>query len=145
MRFMVLLKANAESEGGGMPDEQMLTEMMEYNERLVNAGVMVGGEGLHPSSAGARVKFSGEDRTVTDGPFTETKELLAGFWILQTASLDEAVEWVKQIPNPTGEESEVEIRQVVEAADFGEAFTPELQAKDAELRAKEAQTRGESD
>lgn len=145
MRFMVLLKANAESEGGGIPDEQMLTEMMAYNERLVNAGVMVGGEGLHPSSSGARVKFSGEDRTVTDGPFTETKELLAGFWILQTASLDEAVEWVKQIPNPTGEESEVEIRQVVEAADFGEAFTPELQAKDAELRAKEAQTRGESD
>jgi hypothetical protein len=140
MRFMVLLKANAASESGEMPSEDLLTEMMAYNERLVNAGVMVGGEGLHPSSKGARVKFSGDERSITDGTFAETKELLAGFWILKTESLEEAIDWVKQIPNPTGEETEVEIRQVVEMADFGDAATPELQAKDAELRAKESQS-----
>src|SRR5688500_18930844 len=133
MRFMVIVKANAETEAGQPPDEKLLTEMMKYNEELVKAGVMLAGEGLHPSSKGAKVKFSGTKRTVVDGPFTEAKELIAGFWILQVKSKEEALEWVKRIPNPTGEESEVEIRQVVEASDF-ETATPEILAKEKELR-----------
>lgn len=135
MRFMVLIKANATTEAGEMPDEQLLTEMGKYNEELMNAGIMLAGEGLHPSSKGARVQFSGENRTVTDGPFAETKELIAGFWLWQVESLDEAVEWVKRCPNPTGVELEIEIRQIFEASDFGEAFTPEL--RDAEERLRE--------
>lgn len=118
MRFMILLKANEASESGAMPDEKILTEMGNYNEELVNAGVMLAGEGLQPSSKGARVTFSGDGRSVTDGPFTETKELVAGFWIFQVASLDEAIEWVKRGPNLEGE---IEIRQIFEAEDFGEA------------------------
>jgi hypothetical protein len=133
MRFMVLLKANKDTEAGVLPSEQLLAEMTRYNEELVKAGVMLAGEGLQPSSKGARVKFSGSKRTVVDGPFAETKELIAGFWILQTRSKEEAVEWVKRCPNPTGEEAEIEIRQVFEAADFGEAFTPELQEREARV------------
>ena len=124
MRFMVMVKANADSEAGVLPSEQLLAEMTRYNEELVKAGVMLAGEGLQPSSKGARVKFSGNKRTVVDGPFAETKELIAGFWILQTRSKEEAVEWVKRCPNPTGDESEIEIRQIFEPSDFGEAFTP---------------------
>ncbi len=134
MRFMILIKANADSESGEMPSEQLLTEMGAYNEELVNAGVMLAGDGLHPSSKGARVRFSGADRTVTDGPFVETKELIAGYWLWQLDSMDEAVEWVKRCPNPTGVESEIEIRQVFEAEDFGDAFTPELREQEDRLR-----------
>ena len=138
MRFMVIVKADANSEAGVMPDEKLLTEMGKFNEELVNAGIMLAGEGLHPSSRGARVKFSGSKRIVTDGPFAETKELIAGFWIWQVKSLEEAIEWVKRVPNPMpGTESEIEIRQVFEADDFGEALTPELREQDARLRAKE--------
>lgn len=137
MRFMVLVKASEESEAGEMPDEQILTEMGKYNEELVNAGVMVMGEGLHPSSKGVRVKFSGDSRTVTDGPFAETKELLAGFWIFQVESLDEAIEWVKRAPFDGG--TEIEIRQIFEAEDFGEALTPELREQEERLRAKVAE------
>src|SRR5690242_6252509 len=126
MRFMVMVKAFAESEAGVLPSQELLAAMTRYNEELVKAGVMLAGEGLHPSSKGARVKFSGTRRTVTDGPFTETKELIAGFWLIQVKSKEEAIEWVKRCPNPTGEESEIEIRQVFEPDDFGEAFTPEL-------------------
>jgi len=133
MRFMILLKANADSEAGVLPSEQLLADMTRYNEELVKAGVMLAGEGLQPSSKGARVKFSGSKRTVVDGPFAETKELIAGFWILQTRSKEEAVEWVKRCPNPTGEEAEIEIRQIFEPADFGEAFTPELRDREARL------------
>ena len=133
MRFMVLLKANKDTEGGVLPSEQLLADMTRYNEELVKAGVMLAGEGLQPSSKGARVKFSGSTRTVVDGPFAETKELIAGFWILQTRSKEEAVEWVKRCPNPTGEDAEIEIRQIFEAADFGEAFTPELQEREARV------------
>jgi hypothetical protein len=133
MRFMVLVKANADSEAGVLPSEQLLADMTRYNEELVKAGVMLAGEGLQPSSKGARVKFSGSKRTVVDGPFAETKELIAGFWILQTRSKEEAIEWVKRCPNPTGEEAEIEIRQIFEAADFGEAFTPELREREARL------------
>ena len=133
MRFMVLLKANKDTEAGILPSEQQLAEMTRYNEELVKAGVLLAGEGLQPSSKGARVKFSGSKRTVVDGPFAETKELIAGFWILQTRSKEEAVEWVKRCPNPTGEEAEIEIRQIFEASDFGEAFTPELQEREARL------------
>ncbi len=136
MKFMVLVKANADSEAGIMPSEQLLTEMMQFNEELVSAGVMRAGEGLHPSSRGARVKFSGDKRTVVDGPFTETKELIAGYWIWEVGSLNAAIDWAKKVPNPTGEEGELEIRQVFEAADFGEAFTPELQALEQNLRAR---------
>jgi len=136
MRFMVMVKANKNTEAGVMPDEQMLTAMGNYNESLVKAGVMLAGEGLHPSSKGARVKFSGEKRTVIDGPFTESKELIAGFWLFQVKSLEEAVEWVKRCPNPTGFESEIEIRQVFEAADFGAELTPELRAQEARLAAE---------
>ena len=139
MRFMVLLKATADSEAGVLPSEQLLADMTRYNEELVKAGVMLAGEGLQPSSKGARVKFSGNKRTVVDGPFAETKELIAGFWILQTRSKEEAVEWVKRCPNPTGEEAEIEIRQIFEAADFGDAFTPELREREARLGEQMAQ------
>jgi hypothetical protein len=136
MRFMVLVKATEESEAGIMPDEKMLAEMGEYNEKLVKAGIMLAGEGLHPSSKGARVRFSGTDRTVIDGPFSETKELVAGFWLIDVKSKEEAIEWVKRCPNPMPGESEIEIRQVFEASDFGEQFTPELRAKEEEMRRK---------
>jgi len=133
---MVLIKADAASEAGEMPDTQLLTDMGKYNEELVNAGVMLAGEGLHPSSKGARVTFSGTNRTVTDGPFAETKELIAGFWIFQVNSLDEAIEWVKRCPNPMGAESQIEIRQIFEMEDFGDAFTPELREAEERLRAQ---------
>ena len=126
MRVMVLIKADKDSEAGVMPSEQLLTEMGKYNEELVKAGIMLAGEGLHPSSKGKRVRFSGEKRTVIDGPFAETKELIAGFWLWQVRSMEEAVEWVKRCPNPMGVESDVEIRQVFEAEDFGAAATPEI-------------------
>jgi hypothetical protein len=139
MRFMVIIKADAKSEAGEMPSERLLTEMGKYNEELVKAGVMLAGEGLHPSSRGARVRFSGDKRTVVDGPFTETKELIAGFWLIQAKSKEEAIEWVKRCPNPMpGEESEIEIRQVFEAEDFGDEFTPELREQEERLRAQAA-------
>jgi hypothetical protein len=138
MKFMILVKATADSEAGVMPTEQLLAEMGRYNEELVNAGIMKAGEGLHPSSKGARVRFSGKNRTVVDGPFAETKELVAGFWMWECASLQEAIEWVKRCPNPMLTDSEIEIRQVFEAADFGEAFTPELQEQEERIRAKAA-------
>ena len=125
MRFMVMVKANDESEAGVMPSQELLTEMGRYNEELVKAGVMLAGEGLQPSSKGARVRFSGKDRTVIDGPFAETKELIAGFWLIQVKSLNEAIEWVKRCPNPMEGESEIEIRQVFELDDFGEAYSGE--------------------
>lgn len=139
MRVMVLIKANKDSEAGVLPDEKLLTDMGNFNEELVKAGVMLAGEGLHPSSKGARVKFSGTKRVVTDGPFTEAKELIAGFWIWQVKSLQEAIQWVKKCPNPTGEEAEIEIRQIFEAADFGDEFTPELREQEERLRAQVAQ------
>jgi hypothetical protein len=132
MRFMVLVKANADSEAGKMPDEKLLTEMGRYNEELVKAGVMLAGEGLHPSSRGARVRFDGSRRTVIDGPFSETKELVAGFWLLQLKSREEAIEWIKRAPFRDGE---VEIRQVFETEDFGDAMTPELREQEERLRA----------
>ena len=134
MRFMVIIKADQDSEAGVMPSEQLLTEMGKFNEELVKAGVMLAGEGLHPSSKGARVRFSGDKRTVIDGPFAETKELIAGFWLWQVKSKEEAIEWVKRCPNPMNEESEIEIRQVFEAADFGPALTPELQEAEERMR-----------
>jgi hypothetical protein len=134
MRFAILVKADADSEAGVMPSEQMLTEMMNYNEELVKAGVMKAGEGLQPSSRGARVLFKGDQRTVVDGPFSETKELVAGFWIFECASMEEAIEWVKRCPNPTGVESNIEIRPLFEVADFGEQATPEVRAQEARLR-----------
>ena len=120
MRFMLLVKADENSEAGVMPSEELLTEMGKFNEELVKAGVMLAGEGLHPSSKGVRVRFQGSDRSVIDGPFTEAKELVAGYWLIEVKSLDEAIEWVKRVPNPTEGESEIEIRQVFEADDFGE-------------------------
>jgi hypothetical protein len=139
MRFMILIKADKSSEAGVMPSEQLLAEMGKFNEELVNAGIMLAGEGLHPSSKGARVHFSGSKRTVTDGPFAETKELVAGFWLWQVKSKAEAIEWVKRIPNPMpGTETEVEIRQVFEADDFGPELTPELRDLEARLRARAA-------
>jgi hypothetical protein len=135
MRFMVLVKATKDSEAGVMPDEKLLADMGKFNEELVKAGVMLAGEGLHPSSKGARVRFSGDKRTVIDGPFAETKELIAGFWLWQVKSKEEAIEWVKRCPNPfPGVESEIEIRQIFEAEDFGEAFTPELREQEERLR-----------
>ena len=134
MRVMAIVKASAGSEAGEMPSEQMLAEMGAFNEELAKAGVMVGGEGLHPSSKGARVKFSGKERTVVDGPFAETKELVAGFWLLQVKSLDEAIEWMKRCPNPMDGESEIEIRQVFEAEDFGDEYTPELREQEQRIR-----------
>jgi len=134
MRVMVIVKANKDSEAGVMPSTQLLTEMGKFNEELVKAGLMLAGEGLHPSSKGKRVKFSGSNRTVIDGPFTETKELIAGFWLWQIKSMDEAVEWVKRCPNPMNTDSEVEIRQVFDAEDFGREFTPELREQEQRLR-----------
>ena len=136
MRFMVIIKANKNSEAGVLPDQKMLTEMGKFNEELVKAGVMLAGEGLQPSSKGARVKFGGAKRTVVDGPFAETKELIAGFWIWQVKSREEAIEWVKRIPNPTGDDGEVEIRQVFEADDFGAEFTPALREQEERLRSQ---------
>jgi hypothetical protein len=138
MRFMILIKASNESEAGVLPSEQLLTEMGQFNEELVKAGVMLAGEGLQPSSKGARVKFAGAKRTVVDGPFAETKELIAGFWLWQVKSRDEAIEWVKRIPNPTGETGEVEIRQVFEADDFGANLTPEARKREERLRSQAA-------
>jgi hypothetical protein len=138
---MVLIKATKDSEAGVMPSEQLLTEMGKFNEELVKAGVMLAGEGLHPSSKGARVKFSGAKRTVVDGPFAETKELIAGFWLWQVKSKDEAIEWVKRCPNPHNEETEIELRQVFEAEDFGPEFTPELREQEERLRAQVAAKR----
>src|SRR3954469_11646819 len=135
MRVMVMIKATEQSEAGEMPSEQLLSDMLAFNEELVKAGVMLAGEGLRPSSAGARVLFTGGERKVIDGPFTETKELLAGYWLWQVKSLDEAIEWVKRVPDPMpGSEAVVEIRPVYEVDDFGEGLTPELRAKEAELR-----------
>ena len=142
MRVMVLIKANKETEAGVMPSEELLKDMGNFNEELVKAGIMLAGEGLHPTSKGVRVKFSGRDRTVIDGPFTETKELLAGFWIWKVKSMDEAIEWVKRTPNPTGEEGEIEIRQVFEAEDFGDEFTPEMRDQEERLRSQIAKQSG---
>jgi hypothetical protein len=139
MRFMIIVKATKDSEAGVMPSEHLLTEMGKFNEELVKAGVMLAGEGLHPSSKGARVKFSGAKRTVIDGPFAETKELIAGFWLWQVKSKEEAIEWVKRCPNPMKGESEIEIRQVFEAEDFGAEFTPELRKQEERLRAQSEQ------
>ena len=136
MRVMVIVKATEDSEAGVMPSEQLLTDMGNYNEELVKAGIMVAGEGLHPSSKGKRIRFSGDDRTVIDGPFAETKELIAGYWMWNVKSLEEAVEWVKRCPNPMPGESEIEIRPVFEAEDFGEEFTPELREQEERLRAQ---------
>ena len=133
MKVMVIVKATQDSENGVMPSQELLTDMMQFNEQLVKAGIMLAGDGLHPSSKGARVRFSGKNRTVTDGPFTETKELIAGFWIWQVKSMDEAIEWVKRCPNPMNEDSEIEIRPFFEAEDFGEAFTPELQEQEKRI------------
>jgi len=142
MRFMVLVKADKNSEAGALPDQKLLADMGNYNDELVKAGVMLAGEGLHPSSKGARVKFSGSKRTVTDGPFSETKELIAGFWLIQVKSKEEAIEWVKRAPNPSpGTESEIEIRQVFEAEDFGPEFTPELREQEERQRAEMAKKR----
>lgn len=138
MRFMILIKADADSEAGVLPSEQLLAEMGAFNEELAKAGVLLAGEGLHPSSKGARVRFSGTQRTVIDGPFAETKELIAGFWLWQVGSKEEAIEWVKRCPNPMGGESEIEIRQVFEAEDFGAEFTPELREREERLRAQVA-------
>ena len=134
MRVMVMVKANEDSEAGVMPSTELLTAMGEYNEELVKAGVMLAGEGLHPSSKGKRVRFSGTGRSVVDGPFAETKELIAGFWILQVKDMDEAVEWVKRCPNPMEGDSEIEIRRVFEAEDFGDQLTPELREQEQRLR-----------
>jgi hypothetical protein len=142
MRFMIIVKASRDSEAGKMPSEELLTAMGKFNEELVKAGIMQAGEGLHPSSKGARVRFSGDKRTVIDGPFTETKELVAGFWLWQCKSKQEAIDWVKRCPNPMpGTESEIEIRQVFEAEDFGAEFTPEERAREERLRAEMAKKR----
>ncbi len=135
MKVMVIVKATQDSEAGVMPSEQLLTEMGQYNEDLVKAGILLAGEGLHPSSKGVRVKFSGTNRSVTDGPFTETKELIAGFWIWQVESMEEAIAWVKRCPNPMPGESEIGIRPFFTAEDFGEEFTPELRAQEARVQA----------
>ena len=142
MRFMIIVKASPESEAGKMPSEKLMTEMGKYNEVLVKAGVMLAGEGLHPSSKGVRVQFSGSKRTVVDGPFAETKELIAGFWLFQVKSKEEAIEWVKRCPNPMESDSEIEIRQIFEAEDFGAEFTPELREQEERLRATVAPTTG---
>ena len=138
MRFMVIIKADERSEGGEMPSERLLTEFGKYNEELVRAGVLLACEGLHPSSNGARIKISGTKRTVVDGPFTETKELIAGFWLIQVTSKEEAIEWAKRIPNPEGVDAEVEIRRVFEAEDFGAEFSPEIREQERRLRAEVA-------
>ncbi len=136
MKFMILIKATKESEAGVMPSEELISAMTSYNEALVNAGIMRGGDGLHPSSNATRVRFSGDKRTVVDGPFSETKELIAGYWIWECKSKQEAIDWVKRMPNPMLSDSEVEIRQVFSADDFGDAMTPELRAREAELERK---------
>ena len=141
MRFMILLKADKNTEAGVMPSEKLLADMGNYNEELVKAGVLLAGEGLQPSAKGARVKFSGRKRTVIDGPFAETKELIAGFWMIQVKSKEEAIEWVKRCPNPLEGEAEIEIRQVFEAEDFGAEFTPELREQEERLRAQVAEKR----
>jgi hypothetical protein len=135
MRFMLIVKANEQTEAGVLPSAELLNEMGKFNEELMKAGVLLAGEGLQPSSKGARVLFDGDKRTVVDGPFTETKELIAGFWLIQVKSLHEAIEWVKKVPNPTGEQSVIEVRQVAEIEDFGEMATPEVLELDARLRA----------
>lgn len=134
MKVMVMVKATKSSEAGEMPTQELLEAMTSYNEELVAAGIMQGGEGLHPSSAGFRVRFSGRDRSVIDGPFAETKELVAGYWLWQVKSMEEAIEWVKRCPNPMTEDSEIEIRRIFEAEDFGEAYTPELAAREEAMR-----------
>ncbi len=136
MKVMILVKATQDSEAGVMPSEQLLTEMGNYNEALVKAGILLAADGLHPSAKGARVRFSGTNRTVTDGPFTETKELVAGFWIWQVKSMEEAIAWVKRCPNPMPGESEIEIRPIFTADDFGETLTPELREQEERLRAE---------
>jgi hypothetical protein len=136
MRVMVIVKATADSEAGVMPSERLFAEMGKFNEELVNAGIMLSGDGLKPSSAGARVHFSGDKRIVTDGPFAETKELIAGFWIWQVDSMEQAIEWAKRCPNPMNEDSDLEIRPIFEAEDFGEEFTPELREQEDRLRAR---------
>lgn len=137
MRCMIIIKASKDSEAGVLPNEKLLTEMGRFNEELVKAGIMLAGEGLHPSSKGKRVRFSGGKQTVIDGPFAETKELIAGFWLWQVKSMDEAIEWVRRCPNPmSGTEAEIEIRQIFEAEDFGAEFTPELREQEARLRAR---------
>jgi len=142
MRFMVMVKATGDSEAGVMPSQQMMAEMGRFNEELVKAGVMEAGEGLHPSSKGVRVRFSGQDRHIINGPFAQTNELVAGFWLWNCASMQEAIDWVKRCPNPMPGESDIEIRQIFSAEDFGEAFTPELREQEDRLRAQvEAQSR----
>ena len=136
MRFMIIVKATKNSEAGVMPGEKLLTEMGKFNEELANAGVMLAGDGLQPSSKGARVRFSGDQRTVIDGPFSETKELIAGYWIWNVKSKEEAIEWLKRCPNPYNEDGEVEIRQIFEAEDFGADFTPELREQENRVRSK---------
>ena len=140
MRFMVLVKASEESEAGAMPSEEILAEMGKFNEEMVKAGVMLAGEGLHPTSRGVRIRFSGDERTVIDGPFAETKELLAGYWLIQTRSRDEAIEWMKRAPFDGG--TEIEVRQVFEEDDFGEEFTPELREQEQRIRAQAEQNAG---
>jgi hypothetical protein len=144
MRFMVIIKATKESEAGVMPSEQLLAQMGRFNEELVKAGVMLAGEGLHPSSKGARIRFSGDKRSVVDGPFAETKELIAGFWLWQVQSKAEAIEWIKRCPNPFDGESDVELRQVFEAEDFGAEFTPELREQEERLREQIAEQAAQS-
>jgi len=141
MKVMVIVKASKTSEAGQMPSQQLLTEMGKFNEELVKAGIMLAGEGLHPSSKGARVRFSGKNRIVIDGPFTETKELIAGFWLWKVSSFQEALDWVKRCPNPHEEESEIEIRPLFEIEDFGDAATPEIRERDARLRAQVAENK----
>lgn len=136
MKVMVMIKATNSSEAGEMPSEQLLTEMGKYNEELVNAGIMLAGEGLQPSSKGVRVRFSGAERMIMDGPFAETKELIAGYWLWRVNSMEEATEWVKRCPNPMPEESEIEIRRIFEAEDFGDALTPELQEQEKRIQAQ---------
>jgi hypothetical protein len=146
MRFMVIVKATKDSEAGVMPSTQLLTEMGKFNEELVNAGIMLAGDGLHPSSKGVRVKFLGNKRTVVDGPFAETKELIAGYWLWQCQSKEEAIEWAKRCPNPAidGKEGELEIRQVFEADDFGAEFTPELREQEERIRVQEERLRAQA-
>jgi hypothetical protein len=138
MRFMIIVKASKDSEAGVMPSGKLLSEMGKFNEELANAGVLLAADGLHPTSKGARVKFSGNKRTVVDGPFTETKDVIAGFWLWKVKSKEEAIEWVKRCPNPHNEDSEIEIRQVFEAEDFGEEFPPELRAQEERVRTQAA-------
>jgi hypothetical protein len=144
MRFMMIVKANEDSEAGVMPSEELLAAMGKYNEELAKAGALLAGEGLHPSSRGARVRFSGEKRTVVDGPFTPAQDLVAGFWLIQAGSMAEAIEWARRCPNPMSGESEIEIRQVFEAEDFGDALTPELRQQEERLRARSAEQQGKA-